>query len=125
MHKDTKLIMCTSVKAVIIKLVHSLDVVNGINLCFKLIGISALCWFGLSVSLLSLDPLGLLGIRDPLYLLLGWYVFYAEYSGTPLNGYPSTVDTCNLTDNSEYPNCISIDFSIFKSPQQRTPGYSV
>lgn len=36
------------------------------------LGINALCWFGVSVSLLWLDPLGLLGIRDPLYQLLGW-----------------------------------------------------
>ena len=39
------------------------------------------------------------------------------YSGTPLNGYPSTADTCNIMDTSE---CISIDFSslinTFKKP---------
>ena len=47
------------------------------------------------------------------------------YSITPLNGYPSTVDTCNIMDNSECPDCIPIDFNIFKPPQQRTPRYYV
>ena len=47
------------------------------------------------------------------------------YSGTPLNGRPSTTDTCNITDNSECPDCISIDFNTFKPPQQRILHYSV
>ena len=47
------------------------------------------------------------------------------YSGIPLNGHPSTADTCDITDNSECPDCISIDFDIFKPPQQQTPRYSV
>ena len=34
-------------------------------------------------------------------------------SGTPLNGHPSTADTCKITD-SEYPNCISINFNTFQ-----------
>ena len=44
------------------------------------IGISAVCWFAVSISLLWLDPLGLLGIRDPLYQLLGWYVLHDEHT---------------------------------------------
>ena len=47
------------------------------------------------------------------------------YSGTPLSGHPSTMDTCDITDNSECPDCISIDFNTFKPPQQQTPHYSV
>ena len=47
------------------------------------------------------------------------------YSGTPLNGHPSTADTCDITDNSECPDCISVEFNTFKPPQQRTPRYSV
>ena len=35
---------------------------------------------------------------------------------------PRLTDTC---DNSECPDCISIDCNIFKPPQQRTPRYSV
>ena len=31
------------------------------------------------------------------------------YSGTPL---PTTADTCDITDNSECTDCISIDFNI-------------
>ena len=31
----------------------------------------------------------------------------------------------DITDNSECPGSISIDFSLFKSPQQRTPLYCV
>ena len=50
--------------------------------------------------------------------------YVIQYSGTPLNGHPSTADTCDITDNSECPDCISIDFNIFKPPQQRTPRYS-
>ena len=40
------------------------------------------------------------------------------YSGIPLNGHPSTADTCDITDNSECLDCISIDFTdTFKTPQ--------
>ena len=35
------------------------------------------------------------------------------YGGTPLNGHPSTADTCDIMDNSECMDCISIDFNIF------------
>ena len=38
---------------------------------------------------------------------------------------PRLTDTCDITDNSECPDCISIDFNIFKPPQQRTPRHSV
>ena len=38
-----------------------------------------------------------------------------QYSGTPLNGHPSTADTCYITDNSECPDRISIDFNTFSS----------
>ena len=31
-----------------------------------------------------------------------------NYSGTPLNGHPSTVDTHDKMDNSESPDCPSI-----------------
>ena len=37
--------------------------------------------------------------------------YLEHYSGTPLNGHPSTADICDLTDNSECPDCISIDFN--------------
>ena len=47
------------------------------------------------------------------------------YSGIPLNGYLSMADTCNIMDISECPDCISIDFNTFKTPQQQTPLYSV
>ena len=33
--------------------------------------------------------------------------------------------TCDITDNSECPDCISIDVNIFKPLQQQTPRYSV
>ena len=47
------------------------------------------------------------------------------YSGTPLNGHPSTADTWDITDISECLNCMFIDFNTFKTPQQRTSHYSV
>ena len=43
-------------------------------------------------------------------------VLHIVYSGTPLSGHPSTTDTCDITDNSECPDCISIDFNTFKPP---------
>ena len=33
------------------------------------------------------------------------------YSGTPLNGHPSTADTYDITDNSESPDCPSVHFN--------------
>ena len=33
------------------------------------------------------------------------------YSGTPLNGHPSTADTHDITDNSESPDCPSVHFN--------------
>ena len=48
-----------------------------------------------------------------------------QYSGTPLNGHPSTADTCDIMDNSECQDHISIHFNTFELPQQRTPRYSV
>ena len=33
------------------------------------------------------------------------------YSGTPLNGHPSTADTHDITDNSESPDYPSINFN--------------
>ena len=33
------------------------------------------------------------------------------YSGTPPNGYPSTADTYDITDNSESPDCPSVHFN--------------
>ena len=38
---------------------------------------------------------------------------------------PHLADTCDITDNSECPDRISIDFNIFKPPQQQIPRYSV
>ena len=52
-----------------------------------------------------------------------FYHNIVHYSGTPLNGLPSMADTCNIMDNSECPDCISIHFNTFKSSQQRTPRY--
>ena len=40
---------------------------------------------------------------------------WKEYSGTPLNAHPSTVDTHNIRDNSESLDCPSIHF-ILKQP---------
>ena len=40
-----------------------------------------------------------------------------QYSGTPLNGHPSTADTHNITDNSESPDHFSIDFNTLQPPQ--------
>ena len=39
------------------------------------------------------------------------YVIVHKYSGTPLNGHPSTADTHDITDNSESPDCPSIHFN--------------
>ena len=47
------------------------------------------------------------------------------YSGTPLNGHPSTADTCDKTDSSKSPKRIPIDFNTLKTPELRTPRYSV
>ena len=44
-------------------------------------------------------------------------------SGTLLNGHPSTEDTCDIMDNSERLDHISIDFNTFKTPQQQIPHY--
>ena len=55
----------------------------------------------------------------------GYICSYYMYSGTPLNRHPSTADTYNITDISECPGRISIDFSTFKTPQQWTPRYSI
>ena len=62
------------------------------------------------------------GILVHLHMYIGYLYMY---SGTPLNGHPSTVDTYDITDNSECPDCISIDFNVFKPPQQRIPHYFV
>ena len=43
----------------------------------------------------------------PSYFVAGSFV----YSGTPLNGHPSIADTHDKTDNSESPDCPSIDFN--------------
>ena len=45
-----------------------------------------------------------------------------NYSGTPLNGHPSTADTCDITDVSECPDCMSIDFNTFKTPCSSITG---
>ena len=37
--------------------------------------------------------------------------FQRLYSGTPLNGHPSTVDTHDITDSSESPDCPSVHFN--------------
>ena len=39
------------------------------------------------------------------------------YSGTPLNRHPSMADSCDITDISECPDHISMDFNTFKTPQ--------
>ena len=83
-------------------------------------------------DIISLDYSGSLFIPPTLASsLMLVYVHYASeitesiYSGTPLNRHPSTVDTCDITDISESPDHISIDYNTFKTPQQRTPRYSV
>ena len=38
-----------------------------------------------------------------------------NYSGTPLNEHPSTVNTHDITDNSESPN--HIDFNTLETPE--------
>ena len=52
-------------------------------------------------------------------------VVLVNYSGTPLNGHPSTADTHNITDNSESPDCPSVHFNTSATPEQRTPHYSI
>ena len=37
-----------------------------------------------------------------------------DYSGTPLNGHPSTSDTNVVTGNSQNPDCRSVDFNTFE-----------
>ena len=37
--------------------------------------------------------------------------FCSQYSGTPLNGHPWVVDTHDITDSSESPDCPSIHFN--------------
>ena len=49
----------------------------------------------------------------------------ALYSRTPLNRHPTTADTCDKTDSSKSPERISLDFNTFKTPELRTPRYSV
>ena len=46
------------------------------------------------------------------------------YSGTPLNGHPSTADTHNtcISDNSESPDCPSINSNTSATPEQRIPS---
>ena len=39
-----------------------------------------------------------------------------KYSETPLNGHPSTADTCDID---------SIDFNILETPDEQTPRYSI
>ena len=50
------------------------------------------------------------------------YNTLSNYSGTPLNGHPSTADTCVITDISEYPDRISIDFNTFKTLNSGHPA---
>jgi len=48
------------------------------------------------------------------------YIFGAgiyKYSGTPLNGHPSTADTHDIRDNSESPDRFSIDFNTLETPE--------
>ena len=54
-----------------------------------------------------------------------WNTFILVYSGTLLNEHPSIVDTHDVTDNSESPDCPSIHFNIQATPEQQTPHYSV
>ena len=69
-------------------------------------------------ALKGLDKcLGLDSILACLLLLNLWPHILAplpsirRYSGTPLNGHPSTADTHDITDNSESPDCPSIHFN--------------
>ena len=39
------------------------------------------------------------------------------YSGTPLNGHPSTVDTYDITDTFKCPECFSICFNTLATPE--------
>ena len=47
------------------------------------------------------------------------------YSRTPLYGHPSTTDTCDKTNSSRSPERIAIDVCTLKTPELRTPRYSV
>ena len=40
--------------------------------------------------------------------------YTAVYSGTPLNGHPSTADAHDISDNSESPAHFSIDFNTLR-----------
>ena len=48
-----------------------------------------------------------------------------RYSGTTINGHPSTADTHDITDTFDCPDRISIDFNTLKIPEERTPRYSI
>ena len=42
---------------------------------------------------------------------------FLEYSGTPLNGHPSTADTHDIMDSIESPDRFSIHFNILKNSE--------
>ena len=49
--------------------------------------------------------------RHPKWRKTSVFAVCLGYSGTPLNGHSSMTDTCDITDISECPDCISIDFN--------------
>ncbi len=53
------------------------------------VGINGLCWVAYVFSLLSLDPLSLLGIKEPLYRVMEWYVVWPELLAYRARPYPS------------------------------------
>ena len=63
--------------------------------------------------------------RQNIYIAAILLYVLEYYSGTPLNGHPSTTDTHDITDSSEIPDRFSIDFNTLKTPELRTPRYSV
>ena len=69
---------------------------------------------------LNISISALLAVKHHLHSAVGM-----SYSGTPLNGQPATVDTHNIMDNSESPDCRSIHFNTQSTPEQQTPHYSV
>ena len=42
---------------------------------------------------------------------------FNHYSGTPLNGHPSTADTYDITDTFKCPECFSICFNTLATPE--------
>ena len=59
----------------------------------------------------SLESTSLLVCLVSIFYLILIIIHCRNYSGTPLNGHPSIVDTHDITDNSESPDCPPVHFN--------------